>query len=134
MYCLAATPRRMGNPWLACSASPKMNLGKNFCGQNGFTGLVNLSNPGTQFSNPATALESVNKMNRIALRTCLTGPVLRRSLKVALIIGTLLTAINQGDLIMAGQQPVIWKVALTYLVPFLVASYGAYSALAMRDY
>lgn len=69
-------------------------------------------------------------MNREALKTCLSGPVLKRSLTVALVIGTVLTAINQGDVILAGRVPNLLKVALTYLVPLLVASYGAYSALA----
>jgi hypothetical protein len=41
--------------------------------------------------------------------------------------------INQGDVILSGQMPVIWKIALTYLVPYLVATYGAYAALANRD-
>lgn len=72
-------------------------------------------------------------MNRLALKACLSGPILWRSLKVALIIGTVLTAINQGDIIMAGKLPLLWKVGLTYLVPFLVASYGAYSAIAAMD-
>lgn len=72
-------------------------------------------------------------MNREALRTTLSGPVLKRSLGVALVIGTVLTAINQGDTILAGQVPNLLKVALTYLVPLLVASYGAYSALATSD-
>ena len=35
---------------------------------------------------------------------------------------------NQGDTILAGESPVIWKVILTYIVPFCVATYGAYSA------
>ncbi|WP_427964307.1 nitrate/nitrite transporter NrtS [Altererythrobacter sp.] len=70
--------------------------------------------------------------DRSAFTTCFKGAVLRRSLIVALLIGTVLTAINQGDIILAGDSPAIWKVALTYLVPFLVASYGAYSALTVQ--
>jgi len=67
-------------------------------------------------------------MNRKALKQCVDGPVLRRSLVVSIIVGTILVAINQGDVILAGEMPVIWKVALTYVVPFCVATYGAYSA------
>lgn len=67
-------------------------------------------------------------LNRDALRRCVDGPVLRRSLGVSVIVGTILTAINQGDVILAGEQPTIWKVVLTYIVPFCVATYGAYSA------
>ena len=73
------------------------------------------------------------RINRDALNQCLDAPVLRRSLGVSVIIGSLLVAINQGDVILAGESPAIWKVALTYAVPFCVASYGAYSACVARQ-
>ena len=52
------------------------------------------------------------------------GPLLRRSLWIALAVGTILIAINQGDLLLHGQwHPALaWKVPLTYLVPFIVAT------------
>ena len=53
----------------------------------------------------------------------------RRSLTVALVVGTALNLINQGDAIASGHLPVLWKLALTYFVPFAVASYGSYAAL-----
>jgi hypothetical protein len=54
-------------------------------------------------------------------------PLLRRSLLTALVVGTVLTAINQGTTIASGDLPVslAWKVPLTYSVPFLVATWGA---------
>lgn len=67
-------------------------------------------------------------INREALSQCIDRPVLKRSLAVSAIVGTILCAINQGDAILSGQTPVIWKVILTYIVPFCVATYGAYSA------
>lgn len=53
--------------------------------------------------------------------------MLRRSALVAVVVGTLLVAINQGNIIADGQFPVslYWKVPLTYCVPFLVATTGA---------
>ena len=48
-----------------------------------------------------------------------------RAVKVSLIIGTLLILINQGDLLLAGSWPPVWKILLTYLVPYGVASYAA---------
>ena len=48
---------------------------------------------------------------------------------VALVVGTALNAINQGPEMLSGKWPIIWKVMLTYAVPFLVASYGSYAAL-----
>ena len=53
----------------------------------------------------------------------------RRSLFVAVLIGTALNAINQGTEIWAGQPVILWKLLLTYFVPFAVASYGSYAAL-----
>lgn len=70
--------------------------------------------------------------DRAALRDCFSGAVLRRSLAVAVVVGTVLNLINQGDVILTGSIPALWKVASTYAVPFLVASYGAYAALAVR--
>lgn len=64
-----------------------------------------------------------------ALVLTLTGPSFRRSLMVALVVGTALNAINQGGELLDGQRPVIWKLLLTYFVPFCVASYGSFAAL-----
>ena len=63
-----------------------------------------------------------------ALRRCFSRRGILRSLLVAIIVGTALNVINQGDAIFSGQQPVWWKIALTYFVPFAVASYGSYAA------
>jgi len=55
--------------------------------------------------------------------------MLRRSALTALVVGTVLLAINQGTVLLAGQLPasLIWQIPLTYLVPFCVASWGALS-------
>jgi hypothetical protein len=63
---------------------------------------------------------------REAARLTFSGKAVRRSLLVALLVGTALNVINQGPEMLSGTCPVIWKVALTYVVPFLVASYGTY--------
>lgn len=63
------------------------------------------------------------------LRAVFTPPILWRSLLVALVVGTALNLINQGDALLSGHGIVPWKIALTYCVPFLVASFGSYSAL-----
>ena len=54
-------------------------------------------------------------------------PMLRRSLLTALVAGSIVTLLNQGDDILAGSWPLAlyWKVPLTYCVPFLVATWGA---------
>ena len=51
----------------------------------------------------------------------------RRSLLVALVVGTILNLINQGDALVSGQTLSIAKLALTYIVPYLVSTYGAVS-------
>ena len=48
-------------------------------------------------------------------------------------VGTALNAINQGPEMLSGHWPVLWKLALTYAVPFLVASYGSYAAFRSSD-
>lgn len=55
--------------------------------------------------------------------------MVRRSALVALVVGTALNAINQGPELVAGEPVNVWKLLLTYCVPFLVSSYGGYSAL-----
>jgi len=53
--------------------------------------------------------------------------MLRRSSLIALVVGTILVAINQGDLLLRAQwnDALLWKVPLTYAVPFLVATWSA---------
>ena len=55
------------------------------------------------------------------------APMLRRSLKVAVVVGTVLTLLNQGDTLILGawQNALYWKIPLTYCVPFMVATFGA---------
>ncbi|MDT7531191.1 hypothetical protein OVY29_21220 [Sphingopyxis sp. SE2] len=65
-------------------------------------------------------------------RTCSRAP-LRRSLTVAVAVGTVLNAINQGPELIAGHPLIIWKFALNYFVPFAVASYGCYWAFRSSD-
>jgi hypothetical protein len=67
-----------------------------------------------------------------AFRAVLRPPVLTRSLWVALVVGTLLNLINQGDRLAAGAAPEWGKLGLTFAVPFFVASFGAWSALAAK--
>ena len=57
-------------------------------------------------------------------------PMLRRSAIVAVVVGTILTLLNQGDGLLAGNwnNALYWKIPLTYCVPFLVATYGALTA------
>lgn len=56
-----------------------------------------------------------------------TGGVPRRSLMVALIVGTILNIINQGNVLFGGGHLNLTKIILTFAVPYCVATYGAVS-------
>ena len=52
--------------------------------------------------------------------------MLRSALYSACVVGTILTLINHGDVILQGQFPPPIKLFLTYLTPFCVTTWGAY--------
>lgn len=61
-----------------------------------------------------------------ALRIVLRPEHLRRTLTIALVVGTILTAINQADVIAGGDATLVtWiKTAANYCVPFVVSNLG----------
>jgi hypothetical protein len=63
---------------------------------------------------------------RNALRICFQRAYLRRTVKIALVVGTLLTLINQLDVIVKGNADTLtWvKAGLNYCVPFVVSNLG----------
>lgn len=60
--------------------------------------------------------------------------MLGRSLRVALVVGVVLALINHGDTLLGGPwgAALLWKVPLTFVVPFCVATWGALSSCAVR--
>ena len=63
------------------------------------------------------------------------APHLGRAFRVALLVGTCLTILNQGDVIAGaivdGATPhlaLLWKIPLTDVVPFLVSMYSSVAA------
>ena len=69
------------------------------------------------------------------LRIATRRDLVLRGLKTGLIVGTILVAINQGDMILSGQldASAAWKIPLTYLVPYCVATYGGVAAIRAYD-
>jgi hypothetical protein len=63
---------------------------------------------------------------RQAVRVVWYWPNLKRTLTIALVVGTVLFSINQLDLVVTGRAtPAVWiKSAVTYLVPFTTANLG----------
>ena len=49
----------------------------------------------------------------------------KKAFLTALVVGTLLTAINHGDVLLSGGFPPPIKVGLTYCVPYCVTTWGA---------
>ena len=68
------------------------------------------------------------------LETAFSEQVVARSLKVSLVVGTVLVAINQGDLLISGQfgDPLFWKIPMTYCVPYAVSTFASVDALRQR--
>jgi hypothetical protein len=62
------------------------------------------------------------------------GPVLRQAMRVAAVVGTVLFAINQADVVLRGHLTlaVAGKIGLTYLVPFCVSTYSALGVNRLR--
>ena len=61
-------------------------------------------------------------------------PIVIRSLKVALVVGTILVLINHFDKLLALQLSTtdFFKIGLTYCVPYCVATFGAVTAILER--
>lgn len=72
---------------------------------------------------------SFKKRFSIACDIVADGAVFSKALKIALVVGTILNLINQGDALIAWEMEKIsfGKLLLTYCVPFLVSTYTAVS-------
>jgi len=55
--------------------------------------------------------------------------IVKRSLIIAAIVGTILNLINQGDAVGDMSKFELGKCLLTYMVPYCVSTYGAVTAL-----
>ncbi len=60
--------------------------------------------------------------------------IFRRCATIALVVGTLLSLVNQGDAILAGRLDGTagLRIAANYLIPFVVANLGALSSPPSR--
>lgn len=59
------------------------------------------------------------------LHTALSRRIALNALRIALVVGTILNLINQGEAIFSGGAVSWLHVLLNYLVPYCVASYSA---------
>lgn len=72
---------------------------------------------------------------REAVRLILSGVTFPTASRVALVVGTLLSAVNQGAVIAAGDATSLTavRVVVNYLIPFTVASIGYLAPFRRRD-
>ena len=78
----------------------------------------------------------MNRANNKGFMTlALSKQVLISSLKVSVVVGTLLLLINHGDKLisMSFTYADILKVLLTYLVPYCVSTWSAVKAIQDRE-
>lgn len=71
---------------------------------------------------------------REAFRVVLYPLYLRRTIRIALVVGTVIFMINHLDEVIMGKATLVtWvKGAVTYLVPFCVSNFGVLSATHRR--
>ena len=64
------------------------------------------------------------------LKTACSRPIRKRALRVAIIVGSILVAINHGDALIQGDvgNSQMIKMLLTYFVPYAVSTYAAVGA------
>ncbi|MGE0139350.1 MAG: nitrate/nitrite transporter NrtS [Ilumatobacteraceae bacterium] len=69
-----------------------------------------------------------------ACRLILRGVTFATGVRVALVVGTILSVVNQGSVIVAGDATAAsWvRVGVNYLVPFLVSSIGYLAPFRVR--
>lgn len=70
---------------------------------------------------------------RSMIAACFAARIRNRCGIVALVVGTILNLINQGDVLFGVASPNWPKLLLTYLVPYFVCVYGAMSAGKHND-
>lgn len=65
------------------------------------------------------------------LELALSAPVRKRAIRVALLVGLILVAINYADKAVAGTLEArdMFKIIMTFFVPYCVSTYSAVSAL-----
>ena len=78
-------------------------------------------------TNAGAGKPSFTSICKLGCLCAVSEGVPRRSLYVALVVGTVLNLINQGDAFL-GMASINWlKLVLTYCVPYAVCTYGAVS-------
>lgn len=84
-------------------------------------------------SPPSTAARPEPLRARIALaiEICCARPTLRRTARIAAVVGVVLTGINEGDSLVHGDvsAAIGVKMALNFVVPFVVSNLGVLTGM-----
>ena len=85
---------------------------------------------------PSRSAGAINVGNKVTFWEAVAdAKVVRRSLKVAIVVGTILAIINNWDRLVPFRLGTVeWiKIAMTYCVPYCVSTYSAASTLMAQD-
>jgi hypothetical protein len=93
-------------------------------GRNQRTWGVSRDMPPNEFETSTPSPTWVRRRDAVALIT--RGVTFHTASRVALVVGTLLTVVNQGEIIWHGEQTAMtWlRVVFNYAIPYVVASIG----------
>lgn len=71
----------------------------------------------------------------VAIQVCCKPANLRRTLGIAATVGVVLTAINEGDLLVEGKASAATaiKIAMNFVIPFLVSNLGVLTGTRSAD-
>ena len=76
-------------------------------------------------------LQKPNKKTRF-LQLAFGDGTTKKAFFSALVVGTILTGINHGEMILSGEYPSWPKILLTYFVPYCVTTWGAITGKLSR--
>lgn len=71
---------------------------------------------------------------RRALRVCRSPETLRRTARIAFVVGLVLTGINEGDVLVGGHPSAATavKIGFNFVVPFVVSNLGVLAGQPRR--
>jgi hypothetical protein len=77
-------------------------------------------------SSPVARPEPLRARIALAFEVCLARQTLRRTIRIAAVVGLVLTGINEGDSLVHGHVSgaIGIKMALNFVVPFIVSNLG----------
>ena len=83
-----------------------------------------------EFYSESVVQQPIKKLNLLQLAFGDGTP--KKAFFTALVVGSILTSINHGDMILSGEYPYWLKVLLTYFVPYCVTTWGAITGKLSR--